>query len=86
MCVLQLLATLLIQYERMKGVQSSGVMLIFWLLLLLCATVTFRSKILQALDQVSPQQAELDKVWLNKIVINMLTCSWFVMSSLSFDI
>uniref|UniRef100_A0A7N8WWT3 Multidrug resistance-associated protein 1 n=1 Tax=Mastacembelus armatus TaxID=205130 RepID=A0A7N8WWT3_9TELE len=47
-----LLATLLIQYERLKGVQSSGVMLIFWLLALLCATVTFRSKILQALDQM----------------------------------
>uniref|UniRef100_A0A8C4ECR4 Multidrug resistance-associated protein 1 n=1 Tax=Dicentrarchus labrax TaxID=13489 RepID=A0A8C4ECR4_DICLA len=42
-----LLATMLIQYERMKGVQSSGVMLIYWLLALLCATVTFRSKILQ---------------------------------------
>ncbi|CAK6969621.1 multidrug resistance-associated protein 1 [Scomber scombrus] len=48
-----LLATLLIQYERMKGVQSSGVMLIYWLLALVCATVTFRSKILQALDQPS---------------------------------
>ncbi|XP_041812547.1 multidrug resistance-associated protein 1 isoform X2 [Chelmon rostratus] len=46
-----LLATLLIQYERMKGVQSSGVMLIYWLVALLCATVIFRSKILQALDQ-----------------------------------
>ncbi|XP_024127592.1 multidrug resistance-associated protein 1 isoform X3 [Oryzias melastigma] len=46
-----LLATLIVQYERMKGVQSSGVMLIFWLLALLCATVTFRSKILQAQDQ-----------------------------------
>uniref|UniRef100_A0A8C3AGT5 Multidrug resistance-associated protein 1 n=1 Tax=Cyclopterus lumpus TaxID=8103 RepID=A0A8C3AGT5_CYCLU len=42
-----LLATFLIQYERMKGVQSSGVMLIYWLLALLCATVTFRSKIFQ---------------------------------------
>lgn len=46
-----LLSTLLIQYERMKGVQSSGVMLIFWLVALLCATVTFRSKVLQALEQ-----------------------------------
>uniref|UniRef100_A0A3B4V2W9 Multidrug resistance-associated protein 1 n=1 Tax=Seriola dumerili TaxID=41447 RepID=A0A3B4V2W9_SERDU len=46
-----LLAAMVIQYERMKGVQSSGVMLIFWLLALLCATVTFRSKILQVLDQ-----------------------------------
>ncbi|XP_029015058.1 multidrug resistance-associated protein 1 [Betta splendens] len=48
-----LLATLIIQYERMKGVQSSGVMLLFWLLALLCAAVTFRSKILQALEQPS---------------------------------
>ncbi|KAM3864489.1 multidrug resistance-associated protein 1 [Diretmus argenteus] len=51
--VTMLLATLLNQYERMKGVQSSGVMLNFWLLALLCATVTFRSKIIQALDQPS---------------------------------
>ncbi|XP_056263509.1 multidrug resistance-associated protein 1 isoform X1 [Pseudoliparis swirei] len=48
-----LLATFLIQYERMKGVQSSGVMLLYWMLALLCATVTFRSKIFQALDQPS---------------------------------
>ncbi|XP_071376110.1 multidrug resistance-associated protein 1 isoform X3 [Centroberyx affinis] len=51
--ITMLLATLLTQYERMKGVQSSGVMLNFWLLALLCATVTFRSKIIQALDQPS---------------------------------
>lgn len=44
---------MLIQYERMKGVQSSGVMLLYWLLALLCATVTFGSKISRALDQVS---------------------------------
>ncbi|XP_068605615.1 multidrug resistance-associated protein 1 [Brachionichthys hirsutus] len=49
--VTMLLAALLVQYERMKGVQSSGVMLIYWLLALCCATVTFRSKILQALQQ-----------------------------------
>uniref|UniRef100_A0AAQ5Y2C9 Multidrug resistance-associated protein 1 n=1 Tax=Amphiprion ocellaris TaxID=80972 RepID=A0AAQ5Y2C9_AMPOC len=47
-----LLAALLVQYERMKGVQSSGVMLIFWLLTLMCASVSFRSRILQALDQM----------------------------------
>ncbi|XP_067317475.1 multidrug resistance-associated protein 1-like isoform X1 [Anolis sagrei] len=50
--ITMLLATFLIQYERMKGVQSSGIMLIFWLIALLCATVTFRSKILQASDAV----------------------------------
>uniref|UniRef100_A0A8C2AUR3 Multidrug resistance-associated protein 1 n=1 Tax=Cyprinus carpio TaxID=7962 RepID=A0A8C2AUR3_CYPCA len=38
-------------YERMKGVQSSGVMLNFWLVALVCATVTFRSKILHALTE-----------------------------------
>ncbi|XP_029946251.1 multidrug resistance-associated protein 1 [Salarias fasciatus] len=46
-----LLAAIVTQYERMKGVQSSGVMLVFWLLALLCASVSFRSKILQALQQ-----------------------------------
>uniref|UniRef100_A0A803T6X8 Multidrug resistance-associated protein 1 n=1 Tax=Anolis carolinensis TaxID=28377 RepID=A0A803T6X8_ANOCA len=50
--ITMLLATFLIQYERMKGVQSSGIMLLFWLIALLCASVTFRSKILQASDAV----------------------------------
>ncbi|XP_066833914.1 multidrug resistance-associated protein 1 isoform X6 [Anser cygnoides] len=48
--ITMLLATFLIQYERMKGVQSSGVMTIFWLISLLCATVIFRSKIILALN------------------------------------
>ncbi|KAK3559875.1 hypothetical protein QTP86_026191, partial [Hemibagrus guttatus] len=43
-----LLATFLIQYERLKGVQSSGVLFIFWMISVLCAIVPFRSKILQA--------------------------------------
>ncbi|XP_067407154.1 multidrug resistance-associated protein 1 isoform X1 [Emydura macquarii macquarii] len=48
--ITMLLATFLIQYERMKGVQSSGIMLIFWFTALLCATIIFRSKILHALN------------------------------------
>uniref|UniRef100_A0A8D0L527 Multidrug resistance-associated protein 1 n=1 Tax=Sphenodon punctatus TaxID=8508 RepID=A0A8D0L527_SPHPU len=48
--ITMLLATFLIQYERMKGVQSSGIMLFFWVIALLCATVIFRSKILHALN------------------------------------
>ncbi|XP_038618605.1 multidrug resistance-associated protein 1 isoform X2 [Tachyglossus aculeatus] len=44
-----LLATFLIQCERRKGVQSSGVLLIFWLIALLCAVVIFRSKVLHSL-------------------------------------
>ncbi|XP_036797961.1 multidrug resistance-associated protein 1 isoform X1 [Oncorhynchus mykiss] len=49
--ITMLLATLLTQYERLKGVQSSGVMLNFWLVAVLCATVTFRSKIIQAINE-----------------------------------
>uniref|UniRef100_A0A8C5AHJ8 ABC-type glutathione-S-conjugate transporter n=1 Tax=Gadus morhua TaxID=8049 RepID=A0A8C5AHJ8_GADMO len=43
-----LLVTFLIQFERLRGMQSSGVLFIFWFLSLLCAIVPFRSKILQA--------------------------------------
>nr|XP_046232338.1 ATP-binding cassette sub-family C member 3 isoform X2 [Scatophagus argus] len=46
-----LLATFLIQFERLHGVQSSGVLFIFWFLSVLCAIVPFRSKILQASSQ-----------------------------------
>ncbi|XP_064415228.1 multidrug resistance-associated protein 1 isoform X2 [Latimeria chalumnae] len=46
-----LLAALLIQYERKKGIQSSGILMIFWLTALICATVTFRSKIIYALQK-----------------------------------
>lgn len=48
----QLLATLLIQYERLRGVQSSGVLIIFWFLCVVCAIVPFRSKILAATAKV----------------------------------
>ncbi|XP_021067908.1 canalicular multispecific organic anion transporter 2 [Mus pahari] len=51
MGVTMLLATLLIQYERLRGVQSSGVLIIFWLLCVICATIPFRSKILSAMAE-----------------------------------
>uniref|UniRef100_A0A7N6BVD7 ATP-binding cassette, sub-family C (CFTR/MRP), member 3 n=1 Tax=Anabas testudineus TaxID=64144 RepID=A0A7N6BVD7_ANATE len=51
-----LLATFLIQFERLRGVQSSGVLFIFWFLSVLCAIVPFRSKILQSLRKVDCQQ------------------------------
>ncbi|XP_077632923.1 ATP-binding cassette sub-family C member 3 isoform X1 [Crocuta crocuta] len=46
--VTMLLATLLIQHERLRGVQSSGVLIVFWFLCVACAIVPFRSKILSA--------------------------------------
>ncbi|XP_066291267.1 multidrug resistance-associated protein 1-like isoform X3 [Branchiostoma lanceolatum] len=45
------LAAFFIQYERLKGRQSSGVLFLFWLLATLCAIVTFRSNIRVALLQ-----------------------------------
>ncbi|XP_075035856.1 multidrug resistance-associated protein 1-like isoform X1 [Mixophyes fleayi] len=47
--ITMLLATFLIQYERIKGVQSSAVLLNFWIIALLCAIIIFRSKVLHAL-------------------------------------
>ncbi|CAL8304688.1 unnamed protein product [Lota lota] len=49
-----LLVTFLIQFERLRGMQSSGVLFIFWFLSLLCAIVPFRSKILQASSTSEP--------------------------------
>ncbi|KAM4822942.1 ATP-binding cassette sub-family C member 3 [Urocitellus parryii] len=46
-----LLATLLIQYERLRGVQSSGVLIVFWFLCVVCAIIPFRSKILSAIAE-----------------------------------
>ncbi|XP_052544029.1 ATP-binding cassette sub-family C member 3 isoform X4 [Tympanuchus pallidicinctus] len=46
-----LLATLLIQYERLRGVQSSGVLIVFWFLSVLCAVGPFRSKIMTTTAQ-----------------------------------
>ncbi|NWT03499.1 MRP1 protein, partial [Mionectes macconnelli] len=48
--ITMLFATFLIQYERIKGIQSSGVMTIFWFISLLCATVILISKIKHALN------------------------------------
>ncbi|XP_044275917.1 ATP-binding cassette sub-family C member 3 isoform X3 [Varanus komodoensis] len=45
------LAMLLIQYERLHGVQSSGVLLIFWFLCVLCAVGPLRSKIIGTFAQ-----------------------------------
>uniref|UniRef100_A0A8B9RF21 ATP-binding cassette, sub-family C (CFTR/MRP), member 3 n=1 Tax=Astyanax mexicanus TaxID=7994 RepID=A0A8B9RF21_ASTMX len=50
-----LLATFIIQFERLRGVQSSGVLFIFWTLSVLCAIVPFRSKILHANKNPCPE-------------------------------
>ncbi|XP_063510107.1 uncharacterized protein LOC129016289 isoform X10 [Pongo pygmaeus] len=49
--ITMLLSTFLIQLERRKGVQSSGIMLTFWLVALLCALAILGSKIMTALKE-----------------------------------
>uniref|UniRef100_A0A667IL47 ATP binding cassette subfamily C member 3 n=1 Tax=Lynx canadensis TaxID=61383 RepID=A0A667IL47_LYNCA len=49
------LATLLIQHEWLQGVQSPGVLIIFWFPCVVCAIVPFRSKILSAVAKVRGQ-------------------------------
>ncbi|XP_008836595.1 canalicular multispecific organic anion transporter 2 isoform X1 [Nannospalax galili] len=49
--ITMLLATLLIQYERLRGVQSSGVLIVFWFLCVVCAIIPFRSKILSVMAE-----------------------------------
>ncbi|KAM4624189.1 ATP-binding cassette sub-family C member 3 [Polymixia lowei] len=72
-----LLATFLIQFERLHGVQSSGVLIIFWFLSVLCAIVPFRSKILQA----SSQSEVTDKLrfttfylYFSLVVLELILC------------
>ncbi|XP_044834651.1 ATP-binding cassette sub-family C member 6-like isoform X2 [Mauremys mutica] len=48
-------AVFLTQFERLKGVQSSGILLIYWLLSFLAATVTVSSKIQQVLEGGFPE-------------------------------
>nr|XP_042697003.1 voltage-dependent T-type calcium channel subunit alpha-1G isoform X14 [Chrysemys picta bellii] len=49
--ITMVLATVLVQYERLRGIQSSGVLIIFWFLSVLCAVGPFRSKIIAATAQ-----------------------------------
>ncbi|XP_068279070.1 ATP-binding cassette sub-family C member 6 [Nyctibius grandis] len=46
-----ILAMFLTQAERMMGIQSSGVLLIYWLLSFVAAVVMFSSKVLHALER-----------------------------------
>ncbi|XP_044158857.1 multidrug resistance-associated protein 1-like [Bufo gargarizans] len=46
-----ILATCLIQYERLRGVRSSALLMIFWMLAVICAVFQLRTKITVALSQ-----------------------------------
>ena len=51
-CLFQIVVFLIIQIERVKGVQSSWMLFVFWCILALCGIVEFISKIYTALEQV----------------------------------
>uniref|UniRef100_A0A8B9TNT6 ABC-type glutathione-S-conjugate transporter n=1 Tax=Anas platyrhynchos TaxID=8839 RepID=A0A8B9TNT6_ANAPL len=51
--ITMILAMFLTQAERMMGIQSSGILLIYWLLSFLSAVVMFSSKIQHGLERVS---------------------------------
>uniref|UniRef100_A0A8C0BY67 ABC-type glutathione-S-conjugate transporter n=1 Tax=Buteo japonicus TaxID=224669 RepID=A0A8C0BY67_9AVES len=48
--ITMILAVFLTQAERMMGIQSSGILLIYWLLSFMAAVVMFSSKVQQALE------------------------------------
>uniref|UniRef100_A0A8B9S531 ABC-type glutathione-S-conjugate transporter n=1 Tax=Apteryx owenii TaxID=8824 RepID=A0A8B9S531_APTOW len=52
--ITMMLAMFLTQAERMVGTQSSGILLIYWLLTFLSAVITLSSKIQHALEKVNP--------------------------------
>uniref|UniRef100_A0A8B9G014 ABC-type glutathione-S-conjugate transporter n=1 Tax=Amazona collaria TaxID=241587 RepID=A0A8B9G014_9PSIT len=51
--ITMILAMFLTQVERMIGIQSSGVLLIYWLLSFMAAVVMFSSKVQHALERVN---------------------------------
>uniref|UniRef100_A0A8B9MRW9 ABC-type glutathione-S-conjugate transporter n=1 Tax=Accipiter nisus TaxID=211598 RepID=A0A8B9MRW9_9AVES len=51
--ITMILAMFLTQAERMMGIQSSGILLIYWLLSFMAAVVMLSSKVQQALERVS---------------------------------
>uniref|UniRef100_A0A3Q2E358 ATP binding cassette subfamily C member 3 n=1 Tax=Cyprinodon variegatus TaxID=28743 RepID=A0A3Q2E358_CYPVA len=71
-----LLATFLIQYERLHGVQSSGVLFIFWFLSVLCALVPFRSKILKVYGKDVPDKLRFTTfyIYFGLILFELILC------------
>uniref|UniRef100_A0A8B9KPG4 ATP-binding cassette, sub-family C (CFTR/MRP), member 3 n=1 Tax=Astyanax mexicanus TaxID=7994 RepID=A0A8B9KPG4_ASTMX len=68
-----LLATFIIQFERLRGVQSSGVLFIFWTLSVLCAIVPFRSKILHG-ENVDKLRFTTFYMYFGLILVELIMC------------
>uniref|UniRef100_A0A673W5U4 Canalicular multispecific organic anion transporter 2-like n=1 Tax=Salmo trutta TaxID=8032 RepID=A0A673W5U4_SALTR len=72
--ITMLLATFLIQFERLRGVQSSGILFIFWFLSVLCAIVPFRSKILQAKEDQNALRFITFYLYFTLVVSQLILC------------
>ncbi|KAM8934198.1 multidrug resistance-associated protein 1-like [Pelodytes ibericus] len=72
-----LLTTCLIQYERVKGVRSSALLLFFWLLTLVCAIFQLRSKITIAISETSktdPLRFTLFALYFLLVLVQCILC------------
>ena len=52
-CIFQLLVALLVQLERLRGVITSGILFVFWLLMSLGGIIPFYTLIIQEVNSVS---------------------------------
>ncbi|XP_022245979.1 multidrug resistance-associated protein 1-like isoform X2 [Limulus polyphemus] len=64
-----MLALVLILVGKKRGMQTSGVLFVFWLLLTLCGAITYRSVLMDTLNQDSHYHKSISK---NKFVITMI--------------
>ncbi|XP_056406097.1 ATP-binding cassette sub-family C member 3 isoform X2 [Hyla sarda] len=71
-------ATILIQYERLRGVQSSGVLIIFWFLATLCAIIPFRSKVMSSVREGVTDRFRFTTffIYFSFLVVELIL-SWF---------
>ncbi|XP_044152162.1 ATP-binding cassette sub-family C member 3 [Bufo gargarizans] len=69
-------ATILIQYERLKGVRSSGVLTIFWFLATLCAIVPFRSKLMSSSSEGITDRFRFTTffIYFSLLVVELILC------------
>ncbi|XP_013389987.1 multidrug resistance-associated protein 1 [Lingula anatina] len=72
------LSTFLISYEFVKGVASSAILFLFWLLLLITGVITFRSQILQLenVENVSVFRAVTTFVYFTFVLLEFILHIW----------
>ncbi|KAF7243099.1 Multidrug resistance-associated protein 6 [Varanus komodoensis] len=75
--ITMILVVFLIQVERRKGIRSSGILLVFWLLTFFSAMVSFSSKIQHALKggfREDPSQHIITYVYFALVLLELVLC------------